>query len=136
VSYEDIVEGLGALQSKIGSPEQRCATAHLALAMFHYEFVVLARALKAKGYEVSVYEDASEVRIRLNGTSVTVGRFSVQSELRIEFLGFDPRVVPQEARLQRTETGLLTVDEVRVLVEKSVRAIGASWQHELSLRHR
>ena len=117
-----------------GTEAQRIATAGLAYALIHHELVELARALRREDFEATVFENITYVAFRFNGTSVQVGRFSNQAELRLSFRGFDGRVMAHENREQRHDVAGMSVDETRVAASETVAAIGDIIRREVALR--
>jgi hypothetical protein len=133
--YDDMADALARVRGSAGSKEQRFASAHLLYAMLHYECVELCRALKKQDFEVSLFESVSDFSLRMNGTRVTIGRFSGQSELRAEFYGFDSRLIEPAQTTIRQEISALSREELAVAVASVVAKIDALWRAEFALRY-
>ena len=127
--YDDLATELAALRRDAGGTrDEKIATAHALYGLLHYHVVQLARALKREDFDVSVYESTTRITLRLNGKSITVERFSDQSQVTFDFYGFDDRVLGPELRTQRCDVTALPLDEVAARAEQTVVTIGALWR--------
>ena len=133
--YDEFASALARIRGETGGTrEQCCASACLVAALFHYELTEFARALKREDFEAMVYEDVASISLRLNGARVTLQRFSGQSEIKLDFYGFDSHVVPPDQCEQRHEVKAMSREEAISAMDASMRAIEALWRQELAVR--
>lgn len=137
MSYADLASTLASIQSAAGGTrEQRLASAHLLIARCHMQFVELARDLLRVDIRSDVFEDASYVSLRVDSVTVVVRRFSGDSKVTFEFLGFDARVVPLEHTRQDVDVPATSVEGIESMVKKAIDGIGTILKSDRVLKQR
>jgi len=135
-AYDKLAAELASLMSEFsgGPKDERLASAGLLYASLHYECVQVVRSLRREGIEATVYEDVSSFSMRINGTRITVQRFSSQSEVAFDFYGFDTRLIPAVLGTVRHEVPALSRQEIEQTSAKVGRAICGLWEAEVRYR--
>lgn len=139
MSIEEIIAAIADDQAHGGgTQEERVATAHLLLGLFHVEAVELARGLrnKASVERVSVAEAPDKVTLGVDGAYCTLVRCSGQSEMRLQFTGYHPDVVPYEQANKGFPVAKMSVEVAQQAVAQVVELCGQVIRQDLAVRNR
>ncbi len=138
MSIEDIIAAIVSDQTNGGgSREERVATAHLVLALFHVGVVDLARGLRRANVElVSVTEGPDRVSITVEGATCCLSRSSGQPEMRLQFIGYSGDVVPHDQADRRFVIANMTVEVAQLSVTRVIELCAGVIRQDLACRGR